>query len=34
MMNYNNNEDKYIKSSVTQRNNHKFLTLIYFTPKK
>jgi hypothetical protein len=31
---YNNNEDKYIKSSVTQRNNHKFLTLIYFTPKK
>ena len=27
-------KDKYIKSSVTQRNNHKFLTLIYFTPKK
>lgn len=25
--------NKYIKSSVTQRNKHKFLTLVYFSPK-
>lgn len=32
---YNNeNDNKYIKSSTTQRINHKFLTFIYYTPKK
>lgn len=31
---YKINENKYIKSSITQRCNHKFLTLIYYTPKK
>lgn len=32
---YNNeNDNKYIKSSITQRINHKFLTFIYYTPKK
>ena len=25
--------DKYIRCSVTQRNKHKFLTLVYFSPK-
>ena len=28
---YNNNN--YIKSAITQRNNHKFLTFIYYSPK-
>ena len=28
------NNNKYIKSSITQRYNHKFLTLIYYTPNK
>jgi hypothetical protein len=27
------NNEKYIKASSTQRNNHKFLTLVYYTPK-
>ena len=31
---YKNNNNKYIKSSITQRYNHKFLTLIYYTPNK
>ena len=26
--------DKYIRSAVTQRNKHKFITLVYFSPKK
>ena len=26
------NENKYIRSSLTQRNKHKFLTLVYFSP--
>ena len=26
------NENKYIRSSMTQRNKHKFLTLVYFSP--
>lgn len=30
----NNDDDKYIRTSITQRNRHKFLTLVYFTPKK
>ena len=29
-----NSGDKYIRSALTQRNKHKFLTVIYFTPKK
>ena len=29
-----NSGDKYIRSAFTQRNKHKFLTVIYFTPKK
>jgi len=29
-----NNYDKYIRTAITQRNKHKFLTLIYYTPKK
>ena len=32
--NYKNNNNKYIKSSITQRYKHKFLTLIYYTPNK
>lgn len=28
----NDNENKYIRSSMTQRNKHKFLTLVYFSP--
>ena len=31
---YKNKENKYIISSITQRYKHKFLTLIYYTPKK
>lgn len=31
---YKYDENKYIKSSITQRLNHKFLTLMYYTPKK
>ena len=27
------NNEKFIKTSSTQRNNHKFLTLVYYTPK-
>lgn len=30
----NNDKDKYIRTSITQRNKHKFITLVYFTPKK
>jgi len=30
----NNNNEKYIRTSITQRNKHKFITLVYFTPKK
>ena len=26
------NNDKYIKASMTQRNNHKFITFVYYTP--
>ena len=29
-----NSGDKYIRSALTQRNKHKFLTLVYFSPKK
>ena len=34
--NFENNidNDNYIRSSITQRNRHKFLTLVYYTPKK
>lgn len=32
--NNNNDDEKYIRTSLTQRNKHKFLTLIYYTPKK
>ena len=28
------NENKYIRSSMTQRSKHKFLTVVYFFPKK
>ena len=30
----NNDNDKYIRTSLTQRSKHKFLTLVYYTPKK
>ena len=30
----NNDNDKYIRTSLTQRTKHKFLTLVYYTPKK
>lgn len=30
----NNKDEKYIRTSITQRNKHKFLTLVYYTPKK
>ena len=30
----NNDNDKYIRISLTQRSKHKFLTLVYYTPKK
>ena len=30
----NNVNDKYIRTSLTQRTKHKFLTLVYYTPKK
>ena len=30
----NNVNDKYIRTSLTQRSKHKFLTLVYYTPKK
>ena len=33
--NYNdNNNISFIRSSITQRNKHKFITLIYYSPKK
>ena len=28
------NDNKYIRTALTQRNKHKFLTLVYYTPKK
>ena len=30
----NNNNETYIRTSMTHRNKHKFITLVYFTPKK
>lgn len=30
----NNNNDNFIRTAITQRNKHKFLTLVYFSPKK
>ena len=30
----NNNNENYVRTSITQRNKHKFITLVYFTPKK
>ena len=30
----NDNDNKYIRTALTQRNKHKFLTLVYYTPKK
>ena len=30
----NNDKDTYIRTSITQRNKHKFITLVYFSPKK
>ena len=32
--NESNDNDKYIRTSITQRNKHKFLTLVYYSPKK
>lgn len=29
----NNNKNTYLRSAVTQRNKHKFITLVYFSPK-
>ena len=31
---YCDSDNKYIRSSLTQRNKHKFLTVVYFSPKK
>ena len=31
--NNNNNNDKFIRTAITQRNKHKFLTIIYYTLK-
>ena len=30
----NNDNDQYLRFSITQRSKHKFLTLVYYTPKK
>ena len=30
----NDNNDKYIKTAISQRNRHKFITIVYYTPKK
>ena len=30
---YCDNDNKYIRNAVTQRNKHKFLTVVYFSPK-
>ena len=32
--NNNNSDEKYVRTAITQRNKHKFITLVYFTPKK
>ena len=29
-----NNNEKYIRTSMSQRNKHKFITLVYYSPKK
>ena len=31
--NNNDNNEKFIRTAITQRNKHKFLTIIYYTPK-
>ena len=35
---FNNEEDNsnetYIRTAITQRNKHKFITLVYFSPKQ
>lgn len=28
------NNEKYIRTSISQRNKHKFITIVYYTPKK
>jgi 5'-AMP-activated protein kinase regulatory beta subunit len=32
--NNNDNNEKYIRTCTTQRNKHKFITIVYYTPKK
>lgn len=31
---YCDNDNKYIRNAITQRSKHKFLTIVYFSPKK
>ena len=31
---YCDSDNKYIRNAMTQRNKHKFLTVVYFSPKK
>ena len=33
-LNLNNDNNKYLRCAITQRNKHKFLTLVYLSPKK